>query len=364
MPEPLPDHGWSREVVVLKNAVVVPPKAPGFQVSSGVWSEDGDCLHAANWRGKVRMTLPIQERPKDPEPYSGRHLWGGLYYGHFGHFMTETISRLWALPLHDVDSVIFCPKHETLRGQFSNYQAEFWSLLDTKAEVMVARRPMLVEELVVPGQGFGLGPISAATPEFQSLLRKITAKIPDSKPERIYISRTRFGGQGGVLAETVIEENLKKLGYTAIYPEKMKLLDQLRVYKSATHILGVDSSAFHIASMVANPDQKIGFILRRSNNGHKDIETQVSSWTGRPPTVINVLVANWAHNIALGSNHLSWGEIDHGALRDELAAAGFIPADAEWKIPTSDELTESINRAMTISKLNLHRIELVRSPNS
>jgi capsular polysaccharide biosynthesis protein len=346
-------------VVVCQNAVVVPPSQPGFQVDCGVIVDGADCAHAANWRGKLRMTRQITTMPQADLIESGRHMWGGLYYGHFGHFMTETISRCWALGQHNVESMIFVPKHQILRDHFTNYQAEFWSLLDTDVKVKVIRTPTLVEELVVPGQAFGLGKISAGTPEFRALLGRIAEKIPADEPRRIYISRTRFGGRGGVLCESIIEHNMREQGYTIVYPEKMKLIDQMQIYKSATHIVGVDSSAFHIAGMMANPSQKFAFILRRTNGGHRDIATQIEAMIDRPPEQINVIQANWIENLAVGPNHLSWGELDHAALARQLHELGFIESARRWLQPTLDESMASAAQASEVAGIKLVRTEFL-----
>lgn len=341
MSQPLPDSGWSREIVTLKNAVICPPTAVTMRPACGVFSDEGDCLHASTWRGPMRLTMGPTERVEPKSRLAGRHMWGGLFYGHFGHFMTETMSRCWAFDRDDIESVIFVPKHGKLTS-FAAYRMDYWNLLGIKASVRIAAEPLEVEELLVPGQGFGLGAIAFGTPEYRAAMHRMAANLPDDEPRKIYISRTKFQGRGGIIAEQVVEENMARNGYTILYPERIPLIDQLRTYKSATHIVGVDSSAFHIAGMVADPSKKFAFILRRDNDAHDSIAAQIEGMTGRQPYIIRALVANWMEQAQVVSNHLSWGEIDHAKLAQELEEQGFIEDASNWKAPSKEEIEASV----------------------
>lgn len=109
MTEPLPDTGWSREVAVLDNALVVP--ASDGQPWTGVIGADGPCDKAAIWREGKDISPALGTVPQPDDHLPGTHIWGGVFLGHFGHFMVETISRLWAVRGSGAESVIFVPKH-------------------------------------------------------------------------------------------------------------------------------------------------------------------------------------------------------------------------------------------------------------
>lgn len=357
MSEPLPGCGWSREIVTVANAWIFPPTELVGRPFCGVTTGDGqDVLHASTWRDGVRMTRAVESAERPSAVLPGRHLWGGLYYGHFGHFMTETMSRCWGFDQPGIDSVLFVPKHDKL-VKFQSYQTDFWSLLGVRAPEGIVQTPIRVEELVIPGQGFGLGRIAQGTPEFRATMARTAQALPQDTPRRIYVSRTRFNGRGGVLCEKVLERNMAARGYTIMHPERMALADQLRFYKSATHIVGVDSSAFHIAGMVADPSKRIAFILRRDNNAHRSIAAQINGMTGRDPVIIDALAANWIEDGAAASNHLSWGELDHDTLAQGLQDHGFIDDKRGWQGPTEAEMADSL--AFSRSK---HAVDLVRKP--
>lgn len=360
MSEPLPGSGWSREIVTVRNAWVFPPQESTGRPPCGVVTAAGqDVLHASTWRGGIRMTRPVDAAREPADFLPGRHLWGGLYYGHFGHFMTETMARCWAFDHPGIDSVLFVPKHDKLSA-FQSYQAKFWSLLGLTAKERIVQKPIMVEELLVPGQGFGLGRIAEGTPEFRATMTRMAQALPSDPPRKIYVSRTRFNGRGGVLYEKTIERNMMDQGYTIMHPEKMDLQEQLRFYKSATHIVGVDSSAFHIAGMVAEPSKKIAFILRRDNKAHESIAAQISGMIGRDPVIIDALAANWVEKGATSSNHLSWGELDHASLARDLQDHGFIDDKDRWKAPSDQDRTESLTWVRSKHADDLVRIPLER----
>lgn len=354
MPEPLPDCGWSRECVVVRDALVCPPPGAGFKPQCGVLSPAGDVPEAAVWREGKRQSLPVVDRPPATDRLTGRHIWGGIYFGHFGHFLAETLSRTWAVPSCYAQSLIFIPKHGVLKG-FQGYQADFCRLLQIDIPITIIREPTEVEELIVPGQGFGLGKISEGTPEFRAMMQNMAKSIRADGPEKIYISRTQFNGKGGILGERFLEANMEAAGYTIVHPQRMPLEKQLALYKAATHVVGLDSSAFHLFGFVARPEQKAAIILRRNAKAFTHIAAQVGAVLGKSLLVCNALVADWMPETQTFANHLTWGEIDHAKLAGTLARNGFICAPGAWEKPSESEFHEAVQTASTTSNAPLVR---------
>lgn len=324
--EPLPETGWSREVLHLQGATVCP--AEDMDDAPGVWA-GGDIPEAATWREGIRVTLPIAEPPEAEHRLSGKHLWGGIYFGHFGHFLVETISRLWAAEQEGIDSVLFTPRHGKLKD-FATYQADILDLFLPNSKVQILREPTEVEGLLVAGQGFGIGNISAGTPEFRAFVQRAMQDVEPRKVEKIYISRTRFNGKGGIIDEPLLEENLIAQGYTPIFPEKLPFREQLSLFKSAKKIIGLDSSAFHVLGYVATPEQDICIVTRRNHPAYEHIAAHLRAFTGRAPTVIEAVAADWMPERQKMPNHTSWGELDGDAVKEALVGTGFISDPARW----------------------------------
>ncbi|MDQ7774660.1 MAG: glycosyltransferase 61 family protein [Paracoccus aminovorans] len=356
--EPLPDGGWSRQILNLRNALVCP--AETHQDIPGVWC-DGDVAEATTWRDGARVTPPLTEAPEPTATLAGRHLWAGIYFGHFGHFLVETLSRLWAARAEGVESVIFTPRHSRLRD-FVSYQKELIELTLPDLPVRILREPTRVEELVVAGQGFGLGRISAGTEEFRSFIRDAFAPIEPGGLENVYVSRTRFGGKGGIINEQLVEDNLIAQGYTPVYPEKLSIREQLSIFKGARRIVGLDSSAFHMLGFVANPDQQACIILRRNHPAYHHIVEHLAGFTGRRPEVIDELVADWMPERQKIANHVTWGELDQPRLAQRLAELGLIADAGRWRDATPEEFDAAVQRAAERSQEPLVRRPTVRRP--
>lgn len=342
---PQPDQGWSREIIKLKKAIVVPPRESRPRTPSGVWKE-GDIAEAAMWRGSLRMSLPLAETPVFTDSLRGNYLFGGMFYGHFGHFITETISRLWAANDH-YDGIVFTPKHATFTN-FKKPHRELFKILGINSPMLILSNPTMVENLTVPGQGFGLGDIASGTEEFRNFLRETVGKIPANGPEKIYISRTKYIAAGGLLGEMILEENLGRSGYTAVFPEQLTWTDQIALYRAAKKIISLDTSALHMVGMASNPDKDIAVILRRNNSEHHSMRLQLKGMMGKDPLLINSLVAEY---IVPGkkANHNSWGQVNFNEVHASLLEHGYLDSDVEWDIPSDDiiqaDLAEAERRA-------------------
>ncbi|MCZ0960471.1 glycosyltransferase family 61 protein [Paracoccus benzoatiresistens] len=326
---------------MLENAIVAPPMVSRPRTPSGVWC-NGDIAEAAMWRHDDRMSLALTEKPEPVDTLKGRYLFGGMFYKHFGHFITEAIGRLWAND-NSYDGILMTPKHANLI-KFKRWQRELLKILGVERVPLLVAQPTMVEKLTVPGQGFGLGSISEGTPEFKKLIRDTIGRLPANGPEKIYISRTKYFAQGGVLAESVLEQNLLKSGYHPIYAEKLGWLEQIAIYRSAKKIVSLDSSALHMVGLAGNPGIDIAVVVRRNNFEWDCMRRQLESFIGKPPVIINSLVAE---HLVTGkkSNHQSWGVVDFAELRDRLAETGFIAADAPWDQPTPDLLIQEAAEA-------------------
>lgn len=337
--EPLPEGGWSRNIKTLSNAIACP--APTLKHAPGIWCDGEDYARAATWRSGMRCTAPIKEAPTAIVRRDGRHLWGGVYFGHFGHFITETVSRLWAYKPGEYESVVFVPRHGDLKD-FTGYQKEIIDLFLGEQKFEIVRQPTEYETLTVPGQGFGVGAISVGTPEFREYAKQVMQEVVPDGPEKIYISRTKFSGKGGIIGENFLQRNMERLGYTSVFPEKMSIAKQLSTFKAARKIVGLDSSAFHLLGYVSDPSQEVCIILRRSHDAYRYIVDHVSAFSGKDPIVIDAIMANWMPESQKMANHVSWGELDERALASQLKSNGFIDEHDVWEYMNDDDFSDSL----------------------
>ncbi len=332
--QPQPAGGWSEEIVTLAQAHVVPPNTSGLIQAAGVLYSDGSyCHHAALWR-RYRPITVKPELPSNSKTLKGRWLWGGVLWAHFGHFLVESTARLWALAHlgQPIDGILFIPKRPAADGALRGFQREFFEHYASGAAVKVAQTALQVEELIVPGQGFGIGPIISGTPKFRAALHaKFAQAVQPNGPERIYLSRSKLGlGKGGMIGEAILERRLKKQGYDIFHPQEHSLVEQIARYKAARQIIAADGSAVHLFAMVGRADQKLAMIQRRESGASAQLVQNVRAFCQNDPLVINALRSEWLPVAQQRSSRLSFGELDLERIGTALAQHGFVDADTRW----------------------------------
>ncbi len=340
--QPDPDGGWSEAIVDVTNAIVLPPVVSSKVQAAGVLHSNGDyCAQGALWRRHKLMTTQPDAPSNIPQSLGGNWLWGGVLWNHFGHFLVESSSRLWGLDQHrdDLDGILFVPKRPMAGDTLQSYHRDFIDLLAPDFPIHVATEPTTVEQLRVPGQGFGLGKIATGTERFRQFFHSEFAKdVEANGPCKIYISRSELTLQkGGLLGEEHLEELLRDRGYEIFHPQNHDLKTQIARYKAATHIIGADGSALHLFAMVGRPDQSVAVILRRTSGAHEHIKTNLTGFCGRAPSMISALRTEWLAKATQKSDRRSFGELDHAALGRKLADAGFLDANPGWESLTDDQ---------------------------
>jgi hypothetical protein len=338
-------------VVILRDALILPPLAPGTPVAAGVLAADGTWVaEAALWRGGTALTVaPSAPPPEAADHLPGRHLWGGLLWHHFGHFLVESAARLWplGLPATGTRSVLFVPRRAAADPGLQAWQRGFFDLIDPSPEVAVLTRPTLVEELLVPTQGFGLGPLAAGTPAFRAFVARAFARgVAPEGPERLYLSRSGLGARrGGLLGEGRIEARLAAEGYEIFHPERHPLAVQVARYRAARQVVAPDGSALHLFGYAARPGQDVAMIYRRRSRVPRNIVAQLAGFAGIEVLEIQA-VRRDVGAAGEGAARDSLGIASHAEIGAALARGGFIAPARPWP-----DLPERFVRRRLMSRL-------------
>lgn len=332
---PMPDIGWSRRIETIENAQVYPPDEQNFVQKAGVLRPDGSyCSAGALWRnGRTLTTRPDAAEATLPKR-SGTWLWGGVLWMHFGHFLVESTSRLWAFDhlREKIDGVLFIPKRPRNGSEVAEFQHEFGRLLNLDVPIACAGSPEEVERLIVPGQGFGLGNMIVGTDEYKATIaNRFATDIPAEGSDRLYISRSKLpSGRGNLIGEPELESYLANQGYRIYHPEKHDVRHQIATYKAARKVIAAEGSALHMLALVAQPDAEVAIVVRRPSGATRNLERHLTSFTGRQPTLVTQLTRSWKP-LGKAKPRLWMGELDMPALRQDLIDAGFIRKNAaKW----------------------------------
>lgn len=329
---PSPTGGWSEQCEYVENALIVPSDGSGMRQECGVFDAKGTYLPSAVlYRNTGPLMLPPPEVPEAQETLPGTWLWGGVLLNHFGHFLTETLARVWAHSevAGEIAGIVFLHKRN---GDVNSFHRQFYGLCQIKTELRCASVPTKVEKLIVPGQAFGLGAIAYGTAKHHAFFHTQFAKnvAPDG-PKRLYVSRSALSlGKGGAIGETTLEANLEKEGYEIFHPQQHPLDVQIARYKAAEKIVGLDGSAFHLAGFCLRPDQDVAIIWRRSSGAAEHILKQLHGATGKVPLKIEEIEVDWIVASRKRADRFSIGQIDIPAIGRELAKHGFLDADPNW----------------------------------
>lgn len=318
---------------VVDDAMIVPqPTVGGPTVVDHVGAPVVD---AALFRHEQHIAPVFVDRVrlKPRQRLSGCHLFAGFYWPHFGHFLMESLSRLWAFaPLREsVDGIVFLkPRDDTKEAAVGQVQQQVLRLLGIDAPVSFIQGPTGVERLLVPRHGCGLGAGAAGIPEFREFVQHRLRRLPRREgAPRIYISRAGFSlRRGGIFAEEVLEPFLHAAGYQSFCPERETLESQISTYLGARQIISTDNSALHLFGFVGDASQDVAIVLRRED-GARDMQAQIAGFTGRAPLVIDAIRGFHVRDNARTPPWGVFAELDFGLLSQRLFDHGYLPAGAQ-----------------------------------
>lgn len=337
---------FTGEVALLSRALVVPERKTDQPLACGVLDAAGRwCPLSQGWiRARKPMPAPRLDPGERIVDLAGTHLFAGHFRGHFGHFLVEATARLWALDHVGAppDGILYLP----YRGQAGPIEraiaelAPFFRLLGIDQPVRTSASVLRVERLILPELGFGWAERYAGSGPYRAFMQsRLGAAAAAEGAERLYISRAKLNAQrGGILGETVIEENLARLGFEIFHPERHPLDVQIARYKAARQIVALDGSALHLAAYVVPRGARVAMIKRRSKANVADYLLQFRSFCGIDVDVIDVIRTDWVAGEMERSDYRSIGEIDFAALFDRLKACGQVPPDFRPDLPDAAEV--------------------------
>ena len=341
-----PRGPFSGTILRLGQALMLPEREGDTKLASGVLKADGSYVDLSRaWiRARKSTPAPTLQPAEAVTDLPGRHLFGGHFRGHFGHFLVESTARLWALDHIGIkpDSILYLPyrgAHSATQKAIEAQQPIF-DLLGIDTPVRAHAGVLRVEELYVPELGFGWLDRYAGSPAYrQFMCGRLGQAAAAEGGEKLYISRAKLAAhRGGILGETVIEENLARAGFEIFHPERHPIAVQIARYKAAKLVVALDGSALHLAAYVLPTDAKVAMILRRSSANVADYMAQYQSFKGIVPQVINVIRRDWISGDSTRADFRSVGELDFAALFERLKALGHLPRRFKPEVPSEAEV--------------------------
>jgi len=257
-------------------------------------------LQIRSRKGQLFTSRPLAEwlLPNRQEAHviDGTWLYGGFFYEHFGHFISESVPRLWPLLLisnklsidgicflgsdamHPCDaSVVLPPTHSEIVSYF---------LGNTTCDIRVLRSPALVSNLMVSTQASALGPLSQPSDRYIDMLTVHQSSILSSTflNAKIYVSRSRLKTTSRLIGEQFLEQILASAGYLVFHPQEYSIAQQLSVYAASKTIVCCEGSAIHGIELLGRIKANCFVISRGGLRSHR-IKSMLSILSKRSSSV-------------------------------------------------------------------------------
>jgi capsular polysaccharide biosynthesis protein len=189
------------------------------------------------------------EVPKTLEVFEDSALYGGLSWPHFGHFLTDGMSRLWALD-HVPQSlpVVYLDRAHPDFGS-EPFSATVVRYLQLESRLIRFRRPTMVRRLFIPApaieHAFRIY-FSQAAPHVRTATRVLKFRRSAFSGRPVYLSRSNLPSDLRRSAqERELEQKLAKIGMETLYPEQLSMEDQIDIFNNSPVVAGMIGSAFH-----------------------------------------------------------------------------------------------------------------------
>ncbi len=254
----IPDFDKSSETVIRGTVTASELRGLPGKLAGCVYREDGTKVTLSERLGGVMGDYVISDNPEVVTPVNGLEtLYGrGLYLGHYmgghyGHFITETLSTFWIFeetPAAAFDYFLFHPFVFGLEipayVQFCLDRFE----IPVEKIAFVGSEALTFEELLVPERLFRLN--HSADPRSRWTYQHLSSETQEPFPPspRLYLSRRHFSRtnfERVVANEVEMEREFLRRGFRVLYPETMGFEDQIALYSRADCMAGISGSGLH-----------------------------------------------------------------------------------------------------------------------
>lgn len=178
-----------------------------------------------------------------PPILSGRSIFLGLFMGHYGHFITETLSRCWSLAQADrYDHYVFYPfmfKSDKLELE-KFHEFFFKQMAIPQDKIVFLSDRVIFEDVDVPEQLWVIN--SYANASLTPFYRSFGAKARGSR--RLFLSLVR-SARNRVANIDEVTDIFQREGFEILYPETLEIEKQMEAYNDAAVLAGFSGSALH-----------------------------------------------------------------------------------------------------------------------
>ncbi len=237
-----------------------------FDGLHGVFSREGFLIPQAAFHHQMPPITKHQPQWIDPVPARlfpviDRAIFVGQPHPQYGHFITEFISRLWALRRIRRDEKLLVRSVPAIGDLFAiPWARELFELLElTPDDFIQPRTSFVVRELVVPTPSFVEDCYASTT--FAAFCHRIgdraeqrSALGRELRGQNLYLTRSGLiCGTTKVENEAEFDAELVRRGFRVIHPERLGIPDQICLFRHDNIVTGIVGSAFHTSIFTPSP---------------------------------------------------------------------------------------------------------------
>jgi hypothetical protein len=255
---------------VLKNVVYTPARSMSGRKQGALYDASLRIVpHSELRRGLDHSSVNFDPAHLLPNSFSakkqdGLYLYLGTLMPHYGHFITETLAKWWALEkdFGNIDGFVVHVHHPEVLEWL--YVREFLASLgiDRSKLIFSCERHLCFSEIVVPESSLQLE--SHGYSAYRRTCNLIAANLGAHRHERssqpLYVSRTALAkGVYRYEGEEEIERFFLRRGANVIHPESMSIAEQFKAFSTHNRIFGIIGSGMHNIAFSRDPGRIVYF---------------------------------------------------------------------------------------------------------
>lgn len=194
-------------------------------------------------------------------------IFGGVLMPHFGHFLIESLSRLWYViqnrDILDNHKIVFVFSY----GQVPSFAYDFLDLLEIPLDrVIFLNEITKFNEIIVPDQsGYSVHYVHKEyLLVYDEMVCNSHKKYSGITYNKIYLSRSKCRSGYKLIGEDYFENFFSKHGFKILYPDEMSMLEKVFLISSADEIVTTCGTIAHY-SLFAKKNCKFVILERNFN---------------------------------------------------------------------------------------------------
>ena len=238
-------HDWSGGAGVLKNG----KKGLEYLADSGIKRFVKDQIKAPkipHKRAKIQLD---------------RAVFGGYLYDHYGHFLLESLARLWQPKEWPSEPIVWIACWTDELSPWMVQALDILSLSPNRHVVSSDTGLFSVGELLVPDAGFEFG-----TFMHPWMAKRLSCVHTTCDGSHVWLSRKALMPISGLDEEDELENRMAQEGWIILRPEEIDLKTQVSILSKAVHIAGLEGSAFHTLMFLQDFTGVVDLFTRQGHN--------------------------------------------------------------------------------------------------